>query len=73
MEIFSEYLTFSVPDECQGCFVSFAIKKKVLAVFPGAATDIKTQAKSLPGMRGEQGMGGFTLGKWSSISPALEI
>lgn len=55
MEIFSEYLTFSAPDECQGCFVSFTIKKKkkLHAVFPGAVVDIKTQAKSLPGMRGE--------------------
>ncbi len=46
MDIFSEYLTFSVPEECQGCFVSFTINK-VRAVLPGAAADIKTQAKSL--------------------------
>lgn len=29
------------------------LKKKMHAVFPGAVVDIKTQAKSLPGMRGE--------------------
>lgn len=63
MEIFSEYLTFSVPEERQGCFVSFTIKK-VLAVFPGAAADMKTQAKSLPGWHAWRvGHGGIYFGQ----------